>query len=382
MKHFLLLLALVAALPCSAPAQYIWVNCSFKAVLNPANGARYYTFTEADMDTTIEEINQWLATYQRGYRFRRVGAIQNVGGLGDCTGPSKWYNVDLRTNTWANACSTGSNPWLNHKQMEYEARFSNSVAYAWNTNAVNFYIVAGYGPGLYDTNSQPIGQAAGDGAFASQNGWMISVGSVHAAQMILHETGHHLELYHTQGGCAGCGNTANCYSTNGYWVGDEGIADTLPVAAGDHCFTNQDLIALANFSLLYTNCSAFQKQQVDDVFFNLMAYGFGRDLIRLTPLQLDKWTDYANGARRQEVSGQTRFVSTSGNNANTGLSSTAPKRTVLNAVNASTPAGGDIVLLRPGNYNEQITISKPVTLRVAPTNSFASFPRSATIGRP
>lgn len=362
-------------------AQYIWVDCSFKAVRNPVTGQRYYAFTEADVDATLGEINRILASYERGYRFRRAGAIQDVGTVGDCNGPSKWFYVDLRAKSWTGACGSWTNSWDNFTQMEYEARFSNSVAYAWNSNAVNFYITAGYGPVGY-TNGQPIGAIAGNAAYPDDGGWMIALGSVHAPQLILHEFGHHMQLPHTQGGCAGCSNPNNCFSTNGYWVGDDGIADTLPVAAGDFCFTNQNFVALANFNLLYTNCSALQKQQVDDVYFNLMAYGFGRDLDRLTPLQLDRWTDYANGTRRPEFSGLTRFVSITGNNANSGLTSTASKRTVLNAVTSSAIGGGDIVLLRPGNYNEQITLNRRVTLRVGATNSFAGFPRHATIGKP
>jgi nitrous oxidase accessory protein NosD len=48
---------------------------------------------------------------------------------------------------------------------------------------------------------------------------------------------------------------------------------------------------------------------------------------------------------------------------------------VLNAVNASAAGGGDIVLVRPGNYNKEITINKPVTLR-------ATRAGGATIGKP
>jgi hypothetical protein len=121
---------------------------------------------------------------------------------------------------------------------------------------------------------------------------------------------------------------------------------------------------------------------VDDTYLNLMAYGFNKVLDRLTPQQLDKWTRYANIERAFALSGRTRFVSPAGNDANPGLIGTSPKRTVVNAINASSAGGGDIVLLRPGSYDEQITISRPVTLRAAPTNSFGAYPRQATIGRP
>jgi hypothetical protein len=47
---------------------------------------------------------------------------------------------------------------------------------------------------------------------------------------------------------------------------------------------------------------------------------------------------------------------------------------VLAAVNSANPAGGDIILLRPGSYNEQLTLDTPLTLR-------ATRDGSVTIGR-
>jgi hypothetical protein len=40
-----------------------------------------------------------------------------------------------------------------------------------------------------------------------------------------------------------------------------------------------------------------------------------------------------------------------------------PARTVGGAVNAASAGGTDIVLIRPGNYPETLTVTKPVTLR-------------------
>jgi len=86
----------LALLSLEAQAQYIWVNLSFKAVRNPANGQRYYAFDEADADASIAKANEWLAQYYRGYRFRRIDPIIEVGGIGDYSGPSKWYSVPPR----------------------------------------------------------------------------------------------------------------------------------------------------------------------------------------------------------------------------------------------------------------------------------------------
>jgi len=50
--------------------------------------------------------------------------------------------------------------------------------------------------------------------------------------------------------------------------------------------------------------------------------------------------------------------------------STTPFNSVADGVNAAASSGRDIVLVRTGNYNEQLTLSEPVTLRairVGPT---------------
>lgn len=383
MKRLFLLLACVMLQTAPAFSQYIWVDLSFKAVLNPTNGTRFYDFTETNIDASIAVMNQTLADHQRGYRMRRVDPLYDIGGPGQggTNGPSKWFYPNPRDPYLLNPSIR------NQEQMDGEAR-SNPVPYRWNSNAVNYYVVAGLGTVLTDTNGQSVGQPAGEGSFPSGGHQIITLGTVHFPLVILHETGHWLELYHTQGSCgldAGvCGKPSLCpILTNGFQLGDDDIADTLPVQAGDYCFTNRDLIALANFGIPYAACSAIQSNLVDDAFFNLMAYGFDRTLDRLTALQLDKWAMYANGLRSFAVSGRTLFVDpTTDCSYQNGLLPTCgppglggPFEYATNAVQAANPVGGDIVLLRPGNYNEQFTINQPVTLR-------ATRLGPATIGKP
>lgn len=43
--------------------------------------------------------------------------------------------------------------------------------------------------------------------------------------------------------------------------------------------------------------------------------------------------------------------------------STTPFNSVAAGINAAASSGRDIVLVRTENYNEQLTLSKPVTLR-------------------
>ena len=95
----------------------------------------------------------------------------------------------------------------------------------------------------------------------------------------------------------------------------------------------------------------------------------------LTEEQLDVWSDTANGLRSYSVSGLTHYVSPTGNDANAGLVSTAPKQHVFSTAQPPNLGGDDIVLLRPGVYNERGSFTNRVTLR-------ATRAGWATIGRP
>ncbi len=97
-----------------------------------------------------------------------------------------------------------------------------------------------------------------------------------------------------------------------------------------------------------------------------MSYHDPNNRNRLTPDQLDRMTDTSNGGRNNVATGFTRFVDhTSGcifPNGSSGCSFLGgPYHSVGDGINAANP--GDIVMVRPGNYNEPMTISKPLTLR-------------------
>jgi hypothetical protein len=96
----------------------------------------------------------------------------------------------------------------------------------------------------------------------------------------------------------------------------------------------------------------------------------------MTELQLDLHADTAStesssGGRFAFSSGKTYFISAGGSDGGSGRS-TSPYRTVGKGVTNS--AAGDILLLRPGNYDQRLTINRPVTLR-------AARPGWATVGQ-
>jgi hypothetical protein len=330
-------LAVLATVP--VHAQFIDIRLSYKVVINPANGLRPPGVSDADIDAAIAEMNRLQDTYFRGFHFQRVDAVTEIGGLGDTAGPSGWYSTDF-----LDAFNGGI--WKD--QMDNAARVD--ARYHWNNTAINIYITAGFCGGTcsFDWEGDSIivigGCADGDGK----------------AQM--HEIGHYFSLFHTQGrNCGGCGpNPGQCNIP-----GDDEVWDTLPDVA---CW-NQDAIASNFFHQTYGGLLPPLQNLVDDVFLNLMSFR-ASTAPRLTELQLNRWTDRANNERRSVTSGRTWFVNTNNCDFPAGNSVcnpffAGPFPDVPEAVNASNAGGGDIILLTPGTYTGNMTISKPVTLRAS-----------------
>ncbi len=97
---------------------------------------------------------------------------------------------------------------------------------------------------------------------------------------------------------------------------------------------------------------------------------------RMTELQLDREADTANTDRAAFVTGRTVFLSPSGFDTFPFIgSSMFPHRTLNRGQIVADPNGGDILLLRPANYDEQLTINKPLTIR-------ATRAGWVTIGKP
>ena len=358
MKTILVLWLGILLEPGLSRGQFIELRVSVHVILHPTTGARPSGITDNVVYTSEANANQWLAAYSRGYRFR-ITEVTNVGGptQGGANGPSKWYGQDFRGSP---------EPW-----NTFQTETQSDTRYRLRSDAVNFYVATGFassgGGGACPIPPGEVSRIACQG-FVNNGAWWL-----------VHETGHFFGLSHTHGGC-GCPGTGGCFSLNGYFVGDDGINDTLFEAAGDFCFTNQNLIAQANFNKTYANCTSGERVLVDNTYFNAMSYHNPptKDLVedRLTEQQLDLHADTAskspaNGGRAAFSSGRTLFISPGGSDAGSGRSN-GPYRTVGRGVTNSVP--GEILLLRPGSYNQALTINRPVTLR-------ASRVGPATIGQ-
>lgn len=335
MKRLFLILAALIGCAVAAPAQHITIRLSYKVVLNPTDGLRSVNATDAEIAAAVAEMNGFSASYWRGFKFVMDEPVRNIGGMGDSTGPSSWYSTDLLA---------GNN------MRTFEGAAKTDPRYLWRTNAINIYLLDGFFGGVCSFPAH--GELV-----------VLGRGAAPIGELQLHELGHYFNLCHTHGcGCVDCeGTEPPCRGT----PGTDGIADTLPDVA---CWTKND-IATNFFGVPFPGLSQGQQKQVNDTYHNIMSYHPKPEQYQLTELQLDQWTDAANGPRRAGASGRTWFVdwlntcgSPNGSSA-CANSANGPFPAVVAAYNAAHASGGDVVMIRPGSYAGRQTFTKPVTFR-------------------
>ena len=301
-----------------ARAQIEW-RVSVKFILD-ANGHRPsggIIDTDQDVRDQVDAANRLIDPFGRGYRFR-LTEITNLSGY------SAYFSTDRETTSSNLMVIVNSNP----------------ASVAWRANALNFYVNAadGVNEGITKTKLIMMGHNVGRETFT-------------------HESGHYLGLCHTHGcPCATCDST-NCPVPP---VPDD-FADTLP----DNTCWDQDDISTNWFHKVFVNLNLAQQNTVSNTFNNIMSYHAKR--LVFTSDQLDELADTSNGSRNNLTTGFTWFVDR--DNTCTGRTGSSactngtegPFQTVTTGVNRAN--AGDIVLIRPGHYNEPMTITKAVTLR-------------------
>lgn len=273
-------------------------------ISNPTTFAAEVTTANAILDAT-----------QRGYRIVAVEYLYiqpPVPALPPGLPGDFWYNLDARSNRTAieNAATSDTATW----------QFRN--------NAINIYV-----------NNTTSGQCSFTGT-----GNSISLGRQISRGTVLHELGHFFDLLHTHPG--------DYDGVPDDWGDGDGLAETL----------NDD----ADASIAQVNAfHAAQPMQLrNDLINNVMSY---HNEAALLPVQMDIFATTANGPRLVFVTGKTFFVSTGGvDTFFHGESFTVPLRTLGVAATRVSPARpDDTILLRPGTYNESVTINTACTLRAS-----------------
>lgn len=383
--HAAVLLFLTSTGPAAAqvPDNVINVRVSLKVIVSPATGtvpsdSKGNLMNDALLRDAFRDMNRWLPNNWRGYRiqlvdldasgnFPRVGTQSKPAIPSDPSNteknPAIWYSTELKVPY------SGAPSDIDNQRFETTAK-ANKTAFIWNDTAINIYMnnkgwsSANFPSAKRDVIATGYGLLR-DGAATGQT-W---ADSYKVAGNLLHEIGHAFELYHT-------------FET------DDGIADTAPdnrsAPDGRDETGVRNSLAQLNYSKNYSALTTAEKLLVDNTANNAMSYyqlfydnppvgkvipdaeRFGPTRFVFTPLQMDRWADWANKTPRNvTLSGVMRFVDASAATSGTGLASNSPIKTLAAAIPTANGAGGDILLLRPGTYTAA-TLAKPMTLRATP----------------
>ena len=339
---------------------------------------------EAEILEKFAYINKVMDRFGRGYRFEPIEVYP-------LTNPPLAVvdGVNITNSVWTlNALRDAvAEPIESALSLAAKANPGNT-GFAYRSNAINFYVFD------YGTAADVGGGYADNEVIGNNNDVCVtSQGGAGSWPRFLHEMGHYLGLYHTHGVAGG--------ST-------DYVCDTLFDPNGSSNLTLDEL-SQANFLTNFLNLADAQKQQVLDVFYNIMSYhadngkvyngpAFDPDSIsltttntignirhRLTRDQLDRISNrFNNLATIGAVSGRTVFVMKSYNPCNvftsedvgvqvcgcdqaprtiSGSSTNPPVTIAAGLALTGSDANHDVLLVRAGNYTENLTINQRVSIR-------------------
>ena len=283
------------------------------------------------------------------------------------TGFTLSNNATATANSVAIAANFPADHWFNlparatRQYIETTALASRAV-WRWNPGAINIYV-----------NNSASGQCSFVGSGSS-----ISLGGTVGTGTVLHEVGHIFNLQHTHAlDYATNTNPGAAMPPQPFTLSDLMDGDALTETANDNPnITTNNQLCQALFGKNYNGATTTdaERASVDSAFQNVMSYHTEAVLL---PVQMDIWTQNANGARIGFCTGRTWFIANGGNNSSSGLTAALPLATVASGfAHVSTSTPNDVVLLRAGSYAAPAggVLSTPSTLRATRGEATVHFP--------
>jgi hypothetical protein len=291
-------LALLASLTCGISAG-VPVRISVKFILN-SSGNRA---AAGDLNTDAEvaaRIADATSMFKQNISELRLDNLEIV----DVAGASSWYSAE---------------PTTANRDGLRSAAMAAPTTYHWRSDAVNIYITGA--PGAL---------AGGIADFPPNNN-IILLPQYVWDNVIAHEVGHILSLYHTHETC--------CYANK------DACDDTL----SDSTSWTQDDIAMNNFSgLHYNQLNAVQQDLVNQTWFNVMSYHNGNTALRLSPCQMNRQSSQAYTDRSRFLTKTPVYVA-SGYVGTQNGSFSQPFQTIQQAMNSGT-LNGKVMVLQAGGH--------------------------------
>lgn len=382
------ILAALLAQPAAADP-VIWLDVSIKVIVDPATGQVPATMSDALLRDSFDDMNRWLANTWRGYRVRAVDLdssqdFMRIGGLYDTTGPGFYYDKNLKhdPNDPNSIDPVSGTPWITLFEADAKA---NKALYGWNDSAINLYFNnGGYSSAGFpwpedpsDPNSvRDVVQSAYRLFLYARPSGAAFTHSYVVAGNLLHEFGHWAGLCHTfdNSPCGVFGDTVLDPGT--LRVPDTRNEPLVLDTVAQSAFDGRSYADLDDDEQTLVWNTANNAMSYYQLFYDEPSLGwvltdeerFGPTRFIFTELQIDRWADWANTGRGLgATSGRTWFVKPGTQPGGLG-SSTMEFQLIDQALAQASPAGGDILLLRPGVYGAPTVIPdpldpKPLTLR-------------------
>ncbi|VGO14378.1 hypothetical protein PDESU_02939 [Pontiella desulfatans] len=304
----LLCLLLIAAIPVrQVCALELPIRVSVNFILDasdnrPATGDLN---TDAEVNDQVTRANEILAENGTEYKFQLLG-------INEVFGEEEFYNLPSGGNNGAN------------RDAIRDAAIADPTTWHWRTDAINMYI-----------NGNDVGYSAISDFPPNNN--IVLFNQYAYDPLMLHETGHSVNLYHTHSSTL----------PNG-----DGCTDTLP----DNQNWTRDQIAQNSYALNYDDCSAAQKALVDNTWENLMSYHDVDNTHIITPQQNNRMSDQTYDDRNWLLTGTPVYIKDGATATGANGSWDNPYPTIQSAISAGQANNRTLVLMASGSHDDPASV--------------------------